>query len=98
MFRWLKSKNVTTTQTNSPANELEDLPAPTIRKPQHAARDARMSVPVAEREYQAILDARKRDRGNLSLGTSTMKGKGKGKAPMAYDSGASLPRTACLPR
>ena len=81
MFNWLKKK-----KPDSEEHELEQT-APKIRKPTHAARDARMSIPVGEREYYDILEARKRA-GNAtpSIGTSAMKGKGKEKAtsPLAY--------------
>lgn len=88
MFNWLKKK-----KPDSEEHELEQT-APKIRKPTHAARDARMSIPVGEREYYDILEARKRTaNGPQSIGTSVLKGKGKGKAtsPLAYvDSGESF--------
>jgi hypothetical protein len=89
MFNWLKRK-----KPDSDELELQDASPPKIRKPTHAARDARMSIPVGEREYYDILEARKR--ANIcppSIGTSVMKGKGKGKvrSPLAYaDSGECL--------
>jgi hypothetical protein len=90
MFNWLKRK-----KTGSEEHELENASPPKIRKPTHAARDARMSIPVGEREYYDILEARKRSgNGPPSIGTSFMKGKGKDKArsPSAYvDSGEFLP-------
>jgi hypothetical protein len=82
MFNWLKRKKSTTEE-----HELENTQPPKIRKPTHAARDARMSIPVGEREYYDILEARKRAGNNSpSIGTSVMKGKGKEKAtsPLAY--------------
>lgn len=85
MFNWLKKK-----KPDSEEHELEQT-APKIRKPTHAARDARMSIPVGEREYYDILEARKLTaNGPQSISTSVLKGKGKGKAtsPLAYvDSG-----------
>jgi hypothetical protein len=89
MFNWLKRK-----KPDSDELELQDTSPHKIRKPTHAARDARMSIPVGEREYYDILEARKRANiGPPSIGTSVMKGKGKGKArsPLAYpDSGECL--------
>ena len=89
MFNWLKRKKPTTEE-----HELENTQPPKIRKPTHAARDARMSIPVGEREYYDILEARKRAGNNSpSIGTSVMKGKGKEKAtsPLAYsNSGESF--------
>jgi hypothetical protein len=86
MFNWLKRK-----KSDSDELELQNTSPPKIRQPTHAARDARMSIPVGEREYYDILEARKRaGNGPPSIGTSMMKGKGKGKArsPLAYtDSG-----------
>ena len=86
MFSWLKRKKSDTNE-----HELEETQVPKIRKPTHAARDARMSIPVGKREYYEILEARKRvNVGQPSVGTSAMKGMGKGKArsPLAYvDSG-----------
>jgi hypothetical protein len=85
MFNWLKIKKSATEE-----HELENTQPPKIRKPTHAARDARMSIPVGEREYYDILEARKRAAGNASpsIGTSAMKGgKGTEKAgsPLAYN-------------
>jgi hypothetical protein len=85
MFNWLKRKKSATEE-----HELENTQPPKIRKPTHAARDARMSIPVGEREYYDILEARKRAASNASpsIGTSAMKGgKGKEKAgsPLAYN-------------
>ena len=76
MFNWLKRK-----KSDSDELELQNTSPPKIRQPTHAARDARMSIPVGEREYYDILEARKRaGNGPPSIGTSIMKGKGKGKA------------------
>ena len=89
MFNWLIRK-----KSDSDELELQNTSPPKIRQPTHAARDARMSIPVGEREYYDILEARKRaGNGPPSIGTSIMKGKGKVKArsPLAYtDSGECL--------
>lgn len=85
MFNWLRRK-----KSDSGDLELQNTSPPKIRQPTHAARDARMSIPVGEREYYEILEARKRAGGGpSSIGTSVMKGKGKGKAssPLAYNDG-----------
>lgn len=86
MLDWLRRKKPASNE-----HELQETLAPKIRKPTHAARDARMSIPAGEREYLDILEARKR--ANVappSIGTSVMRDKGKGRAtyPPAYvDSG-----------
>ena len=91
MFNWLKRKRSTTEE-----HELQNTQPPKIRKPTHAARDARMSIPVGEREYYDILEARKRAAGNASpsIGTSAIKGSGKGKekahSPLAYNDSCKL--------
>ena len=69
MFNWFRrSKPPSTAQA-------EDDHPPQIRKPQHAYRDARMSIPIGEREFYDIIQARKRS----SLASSVEGGKWKGK-------------------
>jgi hypothetical protein len=70
MFNWLRRN-----KSPSTAQIKEDHP-PQIRKPQHAYRDARMSIPIGEREFYDIIQARKRS----SLASSVEGGKWKGKA------------------
>lgn len=79
MFSWLKWKRSASSDT---ATHNEDDVPPQVRKPKHAFRDARMSVPVAEREYYETIQARKRSAHN-----SFMNGKGKARSPLAYNSG-----------
>lgn len=69
MFNWFRRNK------SQPATQEEDIP-PQIRKPQHAYRDARMSIPIGEREFYDIIEARKRS----SLASSVEGGKWKGKA------------------
>lgn len=76
MFNWFKRNKP------PPTAQDEDIP-PQIRKPQHAYRDARMSIPIGEREFYDIIQARKRS----SLASSVSNGKWKGKGRL--DSGES---------
>lgn len=81
-LNWLRRKKPASDEL-----ELQEALTPKIRKPTHAARDARMSIPAGEREYLDILEARKRANvGPQSIGTSVMRDKGKGRAtsPLAY--------------
>ena len=59
----------------SPAQTEHDHP-PQIRKPQHAYRDARMSISIGEREFYDIIQSCKRS----SLASSVEGGKRKGKS------------------
>lgn len=68
MFNWLK-------RTKPPSTARDEAIPPQIRKPQHAYRDARMSIPIGEREFYEIIQARKRS----SLASSVEGGKWKGK-------------------
>jgi hypothetical protein len=77
MFNWFKRNKP------PPTAQDEDIP-PQIRKPQHAYRDARMSIPIGEREFYDIIQARKRS----SLASSVSNGKWKGKGRL--DSGKSF--------
>lgn len=89
MFDWLRGKK--SAPSSSAAAQDEAASPPAIRKPQHAYRDARMSIPIAEREFYETIQARKRASVAQSLGTtSLMNGKGKARSPLAYDSGESL--------
>jgi hypothetical protein len=74
MFNWFRRNKPPLTAQD------EDIPPP-IRKPQHAYRDARMSIPIGEREFYDIIQARKRS----SLASSVSNGKWKGKGRL--DSG-----------
>ena len=69
MFNWFRRNKP------QPATQEVDIP-PQIRKPQHAYRDARMSIPIGEREFYDIIQARKRS----SLAPSVEGGKWKGKS------------------
>ncbi|GAB7328380.1 hypothetical protein MBLNU13_g00362t2 [Cladosporium sp. NU13] len=69
MFNWFRRNK------QPPAAQSEDDRPPLIRKPQHAYRDARMSIPIGEREFYDIIQARKRS----SLASSVEGGKWKGK-------------------
>ena len=85
MFTWLKRpKPPSTTQTESPPNP------PTIRKPQHAYRDARMSIPIAEREFYETIQARQARR--LASFAESVEGggkwKGKARSPLGCGSGS----------
>jgi hypothetical protein len=80
--------------SHSTAQQDEDASPPEIRKPQHAERDARMSIPIAEREFYETIQARKR-RSMMGLdfvsgsrsGSGSGSGKGKERSPLDYDSG-----------
>lgn len=69
MFNWFRRNKPPSTA------QAEDDHPPQIRKPQHAYRDARMSIPIGEREFYDIIQARKRS----SLASSVEGGKWKGK-------------------
>jgi hypothetical protein len=77
MFDWWKRNKP------PPSAHDDDIPSP-IRKPQHAYRDARMSIPIGEREFYDVIQARKRS----SLASSVSNGKWKGKGRL--DSGEFL--------
>jgi len=64
MFNFLK-------RTKPPSTAQDEALPPQIRKPQHAYRDARMSIPIGEREFYEIIQARKRS----SLASSVSGGK-----------------------
>jgi len=90
MFTWLKRpKPPSTAQT-----ENESPPPPTIRKPQHAYRDARMSIPIAEREFYETFQARQARRlasfaeSVSGGGKCQWKGKGKARSPLGGNSGS----------
>lgn len=84
MFNWLRGIK---TASSAQGAQNEDSPLPQIRKPQHAYRDARMSIPVAEREFYETMHARRK---RSSGASSVLNGKGKGRSPLAYDSGEKL--------
>ena len=77
MFNWFR-------RNKPPPNAQDEGVPPQIRKPQHAYRDARMSIPIGEREFYDIIQARKRS----SLASSVSNGKWKGKGRL--DSGEFL--------
>lgn len=89
MLAWLTPKK---TVSDAPAATaaVEDAPAPVVRAPLHAKRDALMSVAVGGDMYKTMIHAKRLARKNLSIGTTAIKGKGKGKmpaSPLAFDSG-----------
>lgn len=88
MFSWFRSKKSSPNSTAASTQEADAASPPTIRKPQHAYRDARMSIPIAEREFYETIQARKR----ASLGTTSVlngQGRGKGRSKVGGDSGES---------
>jgi hypothetical protein len=58
VFSWFRSSKITI--NNTTAQQDDDASPPEIRKPQHAYRDARRSIPIAEREFYETIQARKR--------------------------------------
>jgi len=82
VFSWFRGNK--TTSSAKAAQQHDEIPPPQIRRPQHAYRDARMSIPIAEREFYETIQARKLS----SLTSSALNGdKGKARSPLAYDSG-----------
>jgi hypothetical protein len=93
VFNWFRSSKITI--NNNTAQQDEDDSPPEIRKPQHAYRDARRSIPIAEREFYETIQARKRSSMmGLSFvsgsGAGSGSGKGKERSPLDYDSGEFL--------
>lgn len=94
VLAWLKRTFNPNPSASHAPQPVEEFIPPTVRKPQHAARDARMSVPVSERKAHREMVARlERQRASYaaqpkSIGTSVLKpkakpewsGKGKGRA------------------
>jgi hypothetical protein len=77
VFNWFRGNKAASTA--KPAHDEDVLP-PQIRKPQHAYRDARMSIPIAEREFYETIQARKLS----SLASSVLNGdKGKARSPLS---------------
>lgn len=90
MLEWL-TPNKTVSDAPAATAAVEDAPAPSVRVPQHAKRDALMSVAVGGDKYKTMIDAKRLARKNVSIGTTAIKGKEKGKmpaSPLAMDSGA----------
>ena len=88
VFNWFRWNKTTAT---AKAAQNEDILPPQIRKPQHAYRDARMSIPVAEREFYETIQARKLS----SNASSVLNGKGKAKSPLTCESGEWCLSTPC---
>jgi hypothetical protein len=84
MFNWLRRKKAA---SSGPSAHDEDAGPPPIRKPQHAYRDARMSIPVAEREFYETIQARKLASNTSSNAASITNSKGKIRSPLRYGSG-----------
>lgn len=94
VFAWLKRTFNSSPPASDAPQPVEEFIPPTVRKPQHAARDARMSVPLSERKAHREMVARlERQRASYatqpkSIGTSVLKsqakpewsGNGKGRA------------------
>jgi hypothetical protein len=95
VFSWFRSKKAAITSTSQ---QDEDASPPKIRKPQHAYRDARMSIPSAERGFYETIQARKRSSmmglsfvSGSESGSGSGSGKGKERSPLDYDSGECRP-------